>query len=390
MEAFEIHLVSRKNHINTSSIIDSATSHVCPAENLDSPAIVPIIGKYTFHEVATIVSGACALFSMIICGFIIAGHATNYSFPVQQRQIIRIVLLIPWVALFCFLVVLEEKAGVYLVESLDFGCAIALSAFLLLMCDYILSHPDGFDDLFSAGARSRGALQTKGPAWLKRIWYGVLQFIPASIIIWIGTIVALAVGQYCRQSNSIHFAHLWITIFKFIVTTISILCCLRFYSRNKPKLLQHKILLKLFTFKSIIGLNVAQTFLINILAGHGTLSPNKYMTYHDINDGLASLILACEMPLFALLMIFAFPSKLYKNSNKAAPVGPVKALVQALDIRDLLGAIVRGPMRLVREQEREIKREGSVKMELQGGNGWSGFAEETEYNGNSERAGVAV
>lgn len=93
----------------------------------------------------------------------------------------------------------------------------------------------------------------------QRIWYGVLQFIPSSVIIWIGTIVALAVGQYCRQSNSVHFAHLWITIFKFIVTTVSIVCCLRFYSRMKTQLLQHRILLKLFTFKSIIGLNVAQT-----------------------------------------------------------------------------------------------------------------------------------
>lgn len=44
-----------------------------------------------------------------------------------------------------------------------------------------------------------------------------------------------------------------------VVTTISILSCLRFYGRNKPKLQQHKILLKLFTFKSIIGLNVLQT-----------------------------------------------------------------------------------------------------------------------------------
>jgi hypothetical protein len=166
METFDIHLVSRKTNINVSSIIHSATSHVCPSE-IDGPPIVPIIGSYTFHEVATIASGACGLFSLLICAFIIAGHATNYSFPVQQRQIIRIVLLIPWVSLFSFLIVLEEKAGVYLVESLDFGCAIALSAFLLLMCDFVLSHPDGFEDLFGAGARSRGALQTKGPAWLK-------------------------------------------------------------------------------------------------------------------------------------------------------------------------------------------------------------------------------
>ncbi|KAF1358543.1 hypothetical protein EJ07DRAFT_166787 [Lizonia empirigonia] len=362
-------------------------SHVCPAENLGGPAIIPIIGKYTFHEVATVVAGACALFSALICGFTIAGHATNYSFPVQQRQVIRIVLLIPWVALFSFLVVLEEKAGVYLVESLDFGCAIALSAFLLLMCDFVLSHPDGFEDLFGVGAQSRGALQTKGLAWLKRIWFGVLQFIPTSIIIWIGTIIALAVDQYCRQSNSIHFAHLWITIFKLVVTTISILSCLRFYSRNKPKLLQHKILLKLFTFKSIIGLNVMQTFVINILAGHGTLSPNKYMTYHDINDGLASLILACEMPIFALLMVFAFPSKPYRNINKAASAGPVKAVIQAFDIRDLLGAIVRGPMRLIREQEREMRREGSIKMGMLGAQ--DGF-EDTAYRGSSDRVVVAA
>lgn len=387
MEAFAMHLVSRKNHINASSIIDSATSHVCPAENLAGPAIIPIVGRYTFHEIATIVAGACALFSALICGFIIAGHATNYSFPVQQRQVIRIVLLIPWVALFSFLVVLEERAGNYLVESLDFGCAIALSAFLLLMCDFVLSHPDGFDDLFGAGARARGALQTKGPAWLKRIWFGVLQFIPASIIIWIGTIVALAVGQYCRQSNSIHFAHLWITIFKFVVTTISILSCLRFYSRNKPKLLQHKILLKLFTFKSIIGLNVVQTFVINILAGHGTLSPNKYMTYHDINDGLASLILACEMPIFALLMVFAFPATPYKNNNRAASAGPMKAIIEALDIRDLLGAIVRGPMRLVREQERGMRRQDSIKLGIVGAQ--EGH-EDTAYRGSTDRIGGAV
>lgn len=167
MEAFETHLVSRKDRFENSSLIHSATSRVCPPENLDGPAIVPIVGNYTFHEVATIVSGACALFSTLLCALLVAGHATHYSFPVQQRQIIRIVLLIPWVALFSFLVVLEEKAGIYIVMSLDFGCAIALSAFLLLMCDYVLSHSDGFDDLFGAGAKSRGGLQTKGPEWLK-------------------------------------------------------------------------------------------------------------------------------------------------------------------------------------------------------------------------------
>lgn len=162
----EAHLVSRKHHLNTSGIIDSATSHVCPSEPLDI-AIVPIVGSYSFHRIAAIVSGACALLSILISFVVIARHASSYTFAVQQRQIIRIVLLIPWVSLFSYLIVLEEKAGVYIVEALDFGCSIALSSFLLLMCDFVLSHPDGFDDLFGAGASGRGALNASGPVWLK-------------------------------------------------------------------------------------------------------------------------------------------------------------------------------------------------------------------------------
>lgn len=116
------------------------------------------------------------------------------------------------------------------------------------------------------------------------------------------------------------------------------------------------------------------------------------MTYHDINDGLASLILACEMPIFAVLMFFAFPSKQYKNNTKAPSAGPFKAMVQAFDIRDLLGAIVRGPMRLVREQEREMRREDSMKMHAQEDSlsGGGGFDEETAYHGDGGRPAVAV
>lgn len=91
------------------------------------------------------------------------------------------------------------------------------------------------------------------------MWYGTLQFIPTSIFIWIATAGSLAAGFYCKASNSIHFAHIWLAVLKFIFPTVAILSCLQFYKHNKTKLQQHKILLKLFTFKSIIGLNVLQS-----------------------------------------------------------------------------------------------------------------------------------
>lgn len=84
------------------------------------------------------------------------------------------------------------------------------------------------------------------------------------------------------------------------------------------------------------------------------------MTYHDIDTGLASLILACEMPLFAILIFAAFSVKPYSKNGPAA--GPLSAVVDAFNITDLLSAFVRGPMRLVRDQQRQILRQDSMKV----------------------------
>ena len=159
------HLERRKN------------SKTCPIEDTRGPEIVPFVGNLTFHQFATILSGACAILSTIIVGILIALHAFNYSNPVQQRQIIRIMLLVPWVALFSFLVVWREDAGEYLVHSLDFGCSIALSAFLLFMCDLVLSHREGFDALFGEGARAKGTLKENSPNWLKVSCYPIIKTI---------------------------------------------------------------------------------------------------------------------------------------------------------------------------------------------------------------------
>jgi len=145
------------------------------------------------------------------------------------------------------------------------------------MCDLVLSHQEGFDGLFGEGAKGKGALKMNSPTWLKasshsslegfetlsdtqqRTWYGVLQFIPTSIVIWISTAATLATGAYCKQSNDVHFAHLWLTILVGYTTTVAIISSLRFYKKNKKLLQKHRIILKLVTFKGILGLNFLQS-----------------------------------------------------------------------------------------------------------------------------------
>lgn len=149
----------------------NSTEDACPPDPPSLPAdqMKNIVGSLTFHEFASILSGACGLASLLIISIAILRHATNFSNPIQQRQVIRILMLVPWVALFSFLIVWQEDIGEYLIESLDFGCSIAISAFLLLLCDFVLSNEGGFDDLFGPGASkvARDGQIVESPKWLK-------------------------------------------------------------------------------------------------------------------------------------------------------------------------------------------------------------------------------
>jgi hypothetical protein len=71
------------------------------------------------------------------------------------------------------------------------------------------------------------------------------------------------------------------------------------------------------------------------------------------------------MPIFAAFMFVAFPPLPYRTDRPAA--GPVSAIVDAFNITDLVSAYIRGPMRLVREQQRQILRQGSMRVELEQG-----------------------
>ena len=146
---------------------ESSSNHTCPVEDHSGPPIVPLVGGHTFHSFATILSGACGLLSLLIILVAIFQHAKHYSSPVQQRQIIRILFLVPWVCFFCFLIVWQIKAGLYLEFALDTGCAFALSSFMLLMCDYILEGENGFQDLFGPEASKSDLFAPNSPEWLK-------------------------------------------------------------------------------------------------------------------------------------------------------------------------------------------------------------------------------
>jgi hypothetical protein len=62
------------------------------------------------------------------------------------------------------------------------------------------------------------------------------------------------------------------------------------------------------------------------------------------------------------LLVFAFPFSVYRGVERKPAAGSFTAVVDALDVRDLASAFVRGPMRLLREQQWGMERKSSFPL----------------------------
>ncbi|KAF2488958.1 hypothetical protein BU16DRAFT_432529, partial [Lophium mytilinum] len=218
------------------------------------------------------------------------------------------------------------------------------------LCNFVLSGPDGLQELFGNSLYS-----ATSPAWLK--------FIPVSIILWIATVASLAAGTYCSNSNKIYFVHIWVTVIKAGATGVAIVSIFRFYKMMKAKLAPHKVMVKFFAFKGVILVMFVQGFLINILVSSKVIKPTNHLTYQNIKVGVPNLLLCCELPFFTAFILYAYRITPYSKNKLGSPRhGAIVAILQALNYTDILSAFVKGPMKLIKDQEGVKQRDGSMPL----------------------------
>ncbi|KAF2802925.1 uncharacterized protein BDZ99DRAFT_468590 [Mytilinidion resinicola] len=356
MDTPNMHLVARKlfgGH-------GGSKNHTCPAPDTNGPTIVPLFGSMSFKTFSTVVAGATSIVTILLALTLVLRHATHYTIPKEQRQIIRIGCFLPWVTIFAFLSVAFESKGLYIAPGIDIATALALSSFLLLLCNYVLSNPDGLQDLFG-----NDVYTAQSPAWLKRSWYMVLQFIPVSVILWIATAASLAAGTYCSNSNSIYFVHIWVTVIRGFCTGMAVMSIFRFHKIMHAKLAPHKIMMKFFAFKGVIVVMFIQAFLISILVSSKVIKPTSHLTYNNIQVGVPNLLLCCELPFFSAFILYAYRVTPYSKAKLGSPkYGAFAAIIQALNYTDILSAFFKGPMKLIKDQEGVKGRDGDGMMPL--------------------------
>lgn len=89
---------------------------------------------------------------------------------------------------------------------------------------------------------------------------------------------------------------------------------------------------------------------------------NEHLSHDDIAITLPNLLTSLEMPFFAIFVLHAFRSEPYRARSAPAQGGPagLRAVIQAFNVTDLLSALVRGPLRLVRDQRPQAQKEEAL------------------------------
>lgn len=234
-----------------------------------------LAGGYDFFTINQIVTGSCAIFTLLSLFILMFRHATHLSRPNEQLVIMRICCYLPILAVGCFLEVTFPNAYVYINPWLDCAQALALCNFFLMMCQFV-SPSDSQREMFFAALkvpqkasgkrrrRGRGRGRNaqadadvdepvNGLFWYRRMWFSIFQYPAVQALVAIFTAITESRGVYCLVSSSTHFAHLWLDLVHNVSLTVAILACLRLLGGLKGRLQHHRPLLKLAAFKLLIG-----------------------------------------------------------------------------------------------------------------------------------------
>lgn len=137
-------------------------------------------------------------------------------------------------------------------------------------------------------------------------------------------------GDYCEYSLSPKFAHIWVTgqrppasnsktcantsiVINSIAVSVAVLAILNTYKRLKsiPEFAKHKPLLKLVSFKLIVGINFFQSFVFSILTGENIIHGSRKVTGKDYVYGIPAILVSVEQIFFAIFFHYSFRSREY-------------------------------------------------------------------------------
>ncbi|KAF4577519.1 hypothetical protein EYR40_003060 [Pleurotus pulmonarius] len=285
-------------------------SHFWDGENLNWEA----------HRIGWAIAGGCAVLTVIITTLSVRQHCRSYTNPAEQRQILRILYMPAIYAIISFFSYRFFRSYTYysLVEIAYE--AITLSAFLLLIIEYVASTASGHNAHAALERKDKSPLPipvrtlpvwpTK-PYFMHTVKWSVLQYVIIRPACSIAGIICEKVGVLCEAEGfDPRYARVYIEAVNFLSISIALYGLLLFYDLMKHELRGRRPLAKFLSIKLIVMFTFYQSFVFSALEGR-VIHETQYWTVSNIKNGLNALAICIEMVFFAALMWWAYTPREY-------------------------------------------------------------------------------
>ncbi|KAJ6010880.1 hypothetical protein N7451_002292 [Penicillium sp. IBT 35674x] len=297
------------------SVSDYLKNETCPMPAHLTEVEEPFLGNMTFYHFNLIVSGVCTFITCVLIFSLMAEHACRCSVPSEQVKIMRIVHMLPAFSILSYLAIAFPNSYVYLEGWTEVFQAIALYAFHMLLIDFIAPTERKRDEFFGklkVKKLFRKNQYREGISWLKLSYYSTLQYPIVTFWVAVFQCIAAAFDRYCLESNKPAFAHLWLEIIQEVSVTIAINAVIRFYANTKEYMKEHKPLMKLLSFKLMVGLIFIEQIAFMILESSKIFKETSKLSYADVHMGIPTMVICVQMVPFAIFIRYAFSTKVYR------------------------------------------------------------------------------
>ncbi|KAH7886596.1 organic solute transporter Ostalpha-domain-containing protein [Phlebopus sp. FC_14] len=273
------------------------------------------------HRIGWAIAGGCAAVTVLISLVSVLQHCRNYNKPNEQRQILRILYMPPVYAVISFFSYRFFRSYTYYSLAESAYEAVTLSAFLLLLIEYVADTASGHNALKAIERKDKRPLPIPFCCWRYRptkayfmytVKWSVLQYVIIRPACSIAGIICEAFNVLCDSGPySVDFASVYLEAIDFVSISIALYGLFLFYGLTKDELVGRRPLAKFLSIKLIVMFTFYQSFVFSALEGN-VIKATQYWTETNIADGLNALTICIEMVFFSLLMMWAYTANEYK------------------------------------------------------------------------------
>ncbi|KAF8151369.1 DUF300-domain-containing protein [Crassisporium funariophilum] len=275
------------------------------------------------HRIGWAIAGGCAVLVRSTSSlFNIKHRIRNYTARPQQRQILRILYMPPIYAIISFFSYRFFRDYTYYSFIQVAYEAITLSAFLLLLIEYVAATASGHSTDKALERKDKAALPIPFCCWRYRptkayfmytVKWSVLQYV---IIRPAASIAGIICEQYhvlCHSDGyTWRYAAVYIEAINFVSISIALYGLLMFYGLTHEELKGRRPMAKFLSIKLIVMFTFYQSFVFSALEGK-VIKATQFWTTTNIANGLNALAICIEMVFFSALMWWAYTAKEYKR-----------------------------------------------------------------------------